>query len=98
MRHMLSEIASGSDRLIHSVQAVYVLDVLRERLEYPDLSSMVMIAGGLLDRMSGCRPHQGRAAYSQRRSSNANSLWWRVLAEPAGVITTSHIHGSRTDS
>jgi hypothetical protein len=50
---MLSEIASGSDRLIHSVQTVYVLDVLRERLEYPDLSSMVMIAGGLLDRI--CR-------------------------------------------
>src|SRR6516162_6033894 len=27
----------------------------------------------------------------QRRSSNANSLWWRVLATPTGVI-----HGSRT--
>jgi hypothetical protein len=31
------------------------------------------------------------------RSLNANSLWWLVLAEPAGVITTFQIHGPRTD-
>src|ERR1700730_2107353 len=31
-------------------------------------------------------------------SSNVNSLCWRVLAEPAGIITTSQIHDSRADS
>ena len=30
----------------------------------------------------------------QRRSSNANGLCWRTLAQPAGVITTSQIHSS----
>jgi hypothetical protein len=35
---------------------------------------------------------------TQCRSSNANSLWWRVLADPTGVITISQIHGPRTDS
>src|SRR6266446_2372726 len=39
-----------------------------------------------------------RAAYSDRRSSNASSLRWRVLAQPTGIITISQIHGSRTDS
>src|SRR6266446_10534130 len=38
-----------------------------------------------------------RAAYSDRRSSNANNLWWRGLADPTGIIPTSQIHGSRTD-
>src|SRR5439155_8563112 len=38
-----------------------------------------------------------RAAYSDRRSSNANNPWWRGLADPTGIITISHIHGSRTD-
>jgi hypothetical protein len=31
------------------------------------------------------------------RSSNANSLWRPDLAEPRRVITTSQIHGGRTD-
>jgi hypothetical protein len=39
-----------------------------------------------------------RAAYPQDRSSNANSLWWRVLADPTRVVTSFQIHGSRTDS
>ena len=30
-------------------------------------------------------------------SSIANSLWWRTLAEPTGVIKTSPLYGSRTD-
>src|SRR5262249_11232800 len=34
------------------------------------------------------------AAHLRRRSSNANSLCWGVLAQPAGVITTSQIHRS----
>jgi hypothetical protein len=38
------------------------------------------------------------AAHSRPRSSNANGLCWRFLAEPTGVITMSQIHGSRTDS
>src|SRR5467141_3095258 len=38
-----------------------------------------------------------RAAYSDRRSSNANNLWWRGLVDPTGIITISQIHGSRTD-
>src|SRR5260370_21661771 len=38
------------------------------------------------------------AASPQCRSSNANGLWCRVLADPTGVITTSQIHSSRTDS
>jgi hypothetical protein len=36
--------------------------------------------------------------HRRRRSSNANGLCWRILAEPIGVITRSQIHGSRTDS
>jgi hypothetical protein len=38
------------------------------------------------------------AAHPRPRSSNANGLCWRILAEPTGVITRSQIHGSRTDS
>ncbi len=34
----------------------------------------------------------------QRRSSNANSLWRRTLAEPTQVTTISQTHGWRTDS
>jgi hypothetical protein len=34
----------------------------------------------------------------QRRSSNANSLRWRVLAKPRRVITPSQILGSYQDS
>ena len=40
---------------------------------------------------------RSRAAYPHRRSSNANSLRWRVLAKPRRVITAFQIHGSRTD-
>src|SRR4030088_1176079 len=36
--------------------------------------------------------HGVRAAYPQCRSSNANSLRWRVLAQPRRVVTTSQIH------
>ena len=39
-----------------------------------------------------------RAAYPQCRSSNANSLRWRVLAQPRRVVTTSQIHSPRSDS
>ena len=35
-----------------------------------------------------------RTAYFEHRRSNAKSLWWRTLAQPAGVITTSQIHSS----
>jgi hypothetical protein len=38
-----------------------------------------------------------RAASGQCRSSNANSLWWQVSAQPTEDITTFQIHGSRTD-
>jgi hypothetical protein len=34
----------------------------------------------------------------QCRSSKANGLWWQVSAQPTGVVTTSQIHSSRTDS
>ena len=40
----------------------------------------------------------GPSCVSRRRSSNANSLWWRVLAQPRRIITTSQIHSSRSDS
>jgi hypothetical protein len=39
-----------------------------------------------------------RAAYPQCRSSNANSLRWRVLAQPRRVVTTSQIHSPPSDS
>jgi hypothetical protein len=39
-----------------------------------------------------------RAAYPQRRSSNANSLWGLALAGPTRVVLLFQIHGSRTDS
>src|SRR5271166_7194219 len=39
-----------------------------------------------------------RAACPQHRSSNENSLGGRVLVESTGVIPTSQIHGSRTDT
>jgi hypothetical protein len=39
-----------------------------------------------------------RAAYPRRRSSNANSLWWRALARPTRVVMLFQIHGWRTDS
>src|SRR6266849_6004412 len=35
-----------------------------------------------------------RTAYFEHRRSNAKNLWWRTLAQPAGVITTSQIHSS----
>jgi hypothetical protein len=39
-----------------------------------------------------------RAAYPQRRSSNANSLWGQALAGPTRVVMLFQIHGARTDS
>ena len=39
-----------------------------------------------------------RLQWAGRRSSNANSLGWPVLAEPRRVITTYQMPGSRTDS
>src|SRR6266516_3121699 len=46
----------------------------------------------------GARPVEslprGGAAHLQLRSSNANSLCWRVLAQPAGVITPSQLPSS----
>jgi hypothetical protein len=36
--------------------------------------------------------HPARTAYPQGRSSNANSLWWRISAQPTGVITIFQIH------
>ena len=39
-----------------------------------------------------------RAAYPQRRSSNANSLWGLALAGPTRVVLLFQIHGARTDS
>src|SRR5438132_690765 len=44
------------------------------------------------------RPTPRRAAYPQRRSSNANSLCSQVLAEPAGVTAASQTDSSPTDS
>jgi hypothetical protein len=34
----------------------------------------------------------------RRRRSDANSPCWRALPEPTGALTTTQIHGSRTDS
>jgi hypothetical protein len=39
-----------------------------------------------------------QAACPQRRSSNANSLWWRVWPGSTRVVTSFQIHGLRPDS
>jgi hypothetical protein len=39
-----------------------------------------------------------RAGCPQRRSSNANSLWWRVWPGSTRVVTSFQIHGLRPDS
>jgi hypothetical protein len=44
------------------------------------------------------RPDRALVKSGQRRSSNASSLCWRTLAQPAGLITTSQIHSSYPSS
>jgi len=55
-------------------------------------------AAGSAKRPRGDAGRDRPAGHRRRRSSNANGLCWRILAEPTGVITRSQIHGSRTDS
>jgi hypothetical protein len=79
-RQAVSHAGTGIERLGHrherdrvGIEQLDELGEISERAGQP-------VASSVADALKVFGRNPARAAYPQRRSSNANSLWWRVLA------------------